>query len=241
MGIFPELKVTQLGNWIAGYVDKSIFEAISFFPQSQIYDSRIWLPGFALLDGRKSFKAIETNNETFAIVNSAPIIKLDIDLSQISMVPFIAIVSGDLPPDSSFNNHSTSPATMIEDLNRSLTPALSSANRTRSKLGQQELEFERRHLASYRARLTVSETPVEFIIQSEPYIRSTALGYTATIDVLTSDGEEMFIYASAKSIAEPLEDLRSEMGNIVGARYQIYKESPDVRARFVLEFLGFMQ
>ena len=88
--------------------------------------------------------------------------------------------------------------------------------------------------------LKVSTGWIELEIVSEPDVVLTIRGYAPIIRVRkVRTGVEYLLYISAKSIAQPLEVLRSNnFGRFKGIRFRIRKESMEAIAKYEIEVLG---
>lgn len=85
-------------------------------------------------------------------------------------------------------------------------------------------------------QLKIDMEPKKLLIISEPYVKFTARGYQAVIDVLDKKKKkEYFIYITARSIATPLEQLRLENnGKATGVEFWIHKKSSERKSPYVL-------
>ncbi len=85
--------------------------------------------------------------------------------------------------------------------------------------------------------LKVSTGWIELEIVSEPDVILTFRGYTPILRVRkVRTGVEYQLYISAKSLAEPLEELRkSNVGTFKGIRFRIRKESMKQMAKYEIE------
>ena len=78
---------------------------------------------------------------------------------------------------------------------------------------------------------------IELEIISEPDVILTVRGYAPILRIRKSKTDvEYFLYVSAKSMAEPLEELRKNNGGIFsGIRLRIRKESMDRMSKYKIE------
>ena len=85
--------------------------------------------------------------------------------------------------------------------------------------------------------LKVSTGWIELEIVSEPDVILTFRGYTPILQVRkVRTGVEYQLYISAKSLAEPLEELRKgNVGTFKGIRFRIRKESMEQMAKYEIE------
>ena len=86
-------------------------------------------------------------------------------------------------------------------------------------------------------QLKVGTGWIELEIVSEPDIVLTFRGYAPILRVRKSrTGVEYVLYISAKSLAEPLEELRkNNVGNFKGIRFRIRKESMEQMSKYEIE------
>ena len=87
--------------------------------------------------------------------------------------------------------------------------------------------------------LKVSTGWIELEIISEPNVVLTFKGYAPILRVRKSrTGVEYILYISAKSLAEPLEELRKNNGGIFkGIQLRIRKESMEKMSKYEIEVM----
>ena len=88
--------------------------------------------------------------------------------------------------------------------------------------------------------LKVSTGWIEIEIISEPDVVLTFRGYAPILRVRKSrTGVEYLLYISAKSLAEPLEELRkNNVGIFKGIRLRIRKESMEQMSKYEIEVMN---
>ena len=88
-------------------------------------------------------------------------------------------------------------------------------------------------------RLDVSDKWVEFLIESDPFVVPTALGYAPAILIKrTGDQPREHLLVGAKSLAHPLEALRGSHKTLVGRTVRVRKEAPTRAAPYIVELRG---
>lgn len=219
MGIFPEILINRMGNWAAMVVSEEVFNDISFTPDSPIHNRSICIFGIAILDGRNSYRFNKTESNKIFVVSSAPIISYN-GITKGGLVPALALMHGDIPNEISSDFSKSQPS--IHNLEANKLGSVRSAVAGPSP-----------------QRLNVTAMPTRVKIASDVYVVPSSLGYSPAVDIITPNGELRFMYASAKSISEPLEEIRYRHGAIVDAKIEIRKESSDPKSKFIVTFLGF--
>lgn len=86
-------------------------------------------------------------------------------------------------------------------------------------------------------QLKIGREPIKLLATSEPYVLFSKMGYSPIINVMSvKDKREYFIYISAKSIAIPLEQKRTENNNIfTGLEFWIYRDGDKKISPYVVE------
>jgi hypothetical protein len=76
-------------------------------------------------------------------------------------------------------------------------------------------------------------------ILSEPFVRFANHRYLPAVEVEVLDtGEHTILYVAAKSLAEPLEEVRATRGSLEGATVRLRTYQEDQYRRYQLEELG---
>ncbi|WP_155999735.1 hypothetical protein [Thioalkalivibrio sulfidiphilus] len=86
-------------------------------------------------------------------------------------------------------------------------------------------------------QLKIDIEPKRIIITSEPYVMYTKRGYQAVVDVIESRSKrDYFIYISARSLSDRLEELRLMNNNkLHGLEIWVRKESAEKMAGYIVE------
>lgn len=85
-------------------------------------------------------------------------------------------------------------------------------------------------------RLVVGEYAIDVEVTSEPYIVIGPYGYSPLLEVVvTRTGQLHGLYASARSLASQLEEVRPPNGSLIGLRLSIRRESSERTAGYLVE------
>ena len=87
-------------------------------------------------------------------------------------------------------------------------------------------------------RLKIDETLLRIELRSEPFVMPAAFGYVAAILATCEGSDEIFhLIVGARSLTEPLEELRTRFGALHGIRIAVRKAGPERSAPYEVEFL----
>ena len=86
-------------------------------------------------------------------------------------------------------------------------------------------------------QLKIDTEPKRLMVTSEPYVVYTRRGFQPVIDVIdVKRRKEYFIYISARSIADALQNMKLDNGDqFVGVEFWIRKESDERMSPYVVE------
>jgi hypothetical protein len=86
-------------------------------------------------------------------------------------------------------------------------------------------------------QLKVDTEPKKLLVTGEAYVRFTRFGYQPALDVREKKSKrQYYMFVSARSLANPLEQLRSENnGQFTGLEFWVWKKSGDRKAPYVVE------
>ena len=84
-------------------------------------------------------------------------------------------------------------------------------------------------------RLTIDSNWVELIVQSDPFVIKTGLGYTAAITVKRNKNKDLeHLIVGAKSLSTELEIARQKYGSLIDLKMSIKKESDDQKSAYTV-------
>lgn len=87
-------------------------------------------------------------------------------------------------------------------------------------------------------RLVVSDQPVEVVIESDPFVVSTSLGYSPAILVRrTHQPIAQHLLLGARTLSLPLEEAREAVGTLVGLKVRLRKLGSERTSRYSIEVL----
>lgn len=83
-------------------------------------------------------------------------------------------------------------------------------------------------------RLTVTTRPIVVTIQSEPFVTPTRFGYTPAVLVSKGSSLRQHLLVSAKSLGDPLEEIRVRRGGLTGTVVELKKESDERSSKYLV-------
>ncbi len=83
-------------------------------------------------------------------------------------------------------------------------------------------------------RMAVTTRPVVVTIRSEPFVTPTRFGYTPAVLVSRGSSPRQHLLVSAKSLGDPLEEIRVRRGGLTGVVVELSKESDERSSKYIV-------